>query len=587
MTFPALNRRLQGLFWELSPPVRRFFRSLRTSLSLRLHRIRRKVDPDAGPRVATVRATKSTPEISDPAVTIIGETDVAGAAFIGHGRGLDKLPPNHIEAMLMAAAAENLSWVAAGWAPPAPGRFGPSGSASRDPEVPESTHLLLRRPISARTHREPVAGRVLPHITSVERCDGLTPIAEHIPASGPYRIHPEKAGEAVIESPWFPVDEALAELPAIDGPPTALFLLPFLAVGGAERLLYELMEGLDDRCRILIATTDPHLESFGQTVDRARQLTPHVYTLGDWLPREAMPSAVRHLIRRWRAETLVCWNGSVFFYDEVANLRKAFPKLRIVNQLFNHRGGWIDHFSPTLIDAVDTQIAVNTPIAEALVTERAVPDDRVVTIHHAVGAPEPRNEDHRARLRRELGVDDDTVVVGTFIRMHPQKRPADIIEIARRMIGDNVHFFLVGGGPLDDAVNREIARDRPPNLTRWPLQPDATPLYDAIDLCLMTSDFEGLPIFLLDGLARGIPCVATAVGDIPFLLRDGGGRVVERPGDLDGLAEAIRNSLDPNHRRTEGEKGRRAVEARFGLERYVAAYKAAIFRPPRGESSGS
>jgi glycosyltransferase involved in cell wall biosynthesis len=521
--------------------------------------------------------------ISDPAVTVIGETEAAGAEFIAHGRGLDKLPSIHIEAMMMSAAAENLSWVAAGWAPPAPGRYGPSGVVLRDPEIPESAHLLLRRPIAAMRRRAPVVGRVLPHITSAESCDGLTPIAEYAVASGAYRIHPEKAGEAVVESPWFPVDEVLAGLPSIGGPPTVLFLLPFLAVGGAERLLYELMEGLGDRYRVLIATTDPHLESFGQTVDRARQLTPHVYTLGDWLPREAMPSAIRHLIRRWAVETLVCWNGSVLFYDEVANLRRTFPELRIVNQLFNHEGGWIEHTTPSLIQAVDAQIAVNTPIARALVEDRGVPDDRVITIHHAVGPPEPRDEDRRARLRRELGVDDDTVVVGTFIRMHRQKRPLDIIELARRMNDDKIHFFLVGGGPLDDAVNREIARNRPPNLTRWPLQADATPLYDAIDLCLMTSDFEGLPVFLLDGLARGIPCVATAVGDIPLLLRDGGGRVVERPGDLDGLADAIRPYLDPNYRRAEGEKGRTAVETRFGLDRYVAAYEAAIFRPRRGE----
>jgi glycosyltransferase involved in cell wall biosynthesis len=531
-----------------------------------------------------VRATSPTPVLPDPAVTIIGAARDDGAAFIAHGRGLEALPPCHIEAMLMAAAAEDLNWVAAGWAPPAPGRHGPSGVVLRDPQIPESAHLLLRRPTAARARCAAVTGRALPHITSLENCDGLRPIAEHTAASGPHRIRPDLAAAAVVESPWFPVDEALARSPAVDGPPTALFLLPFLAVGGAERLLFELLSGLGDRYRLVIATTDPHLESFGQTVDRARRLTPHVYTLGDWLPREAVPSAIRHLIRRWKVESLVCWNGSVTFYDEAADLRRVFPELHIVNQLFNHRGGWIDHFSPTLSRAVDTQIAVNTPIARALVTERGVPENRVVTIHHAVGPPEPRDENRRAGLRRELGVDDATMVVGSFIRMHPQKRPLDIIELARRMTGDKIHFFLVGGGPLDGAVNREVARNRPPNLTRWPLQHDATALYDAIDLCLMTSEFEGLPIFLLDGLARGIPCVATAVGDIPLLVGDGGGRVVERAGDLDGLAVALRAYLDPDYRRSDGEKGRSVVETRFGLDRYLAAYEAAIFRRCRRES---
>jgi len=542
--------------------------------------------------------------ISNPAVSVIEETkkdenataaqtgrsltrdpqQSENATYIAHGDGLAELPPNHVEAMLMAAAAEDLSWVAAGWSPPAPGRFGPSGVVLRDPETPQSAHLLLRRPTSANAQRAPVVGRVLPHITSLQRCDGLVPLADHTPACGPHRIQPEMAGEAVVECPWFPVDEVLAELPPVDGPPTALFLLPFLAVGGAERLLFELMEGLGTRYRLLVATTDPHLESYGQTVDRARELTPHVYTLGDWLPRDAVPSAIRHLIRRWQVRTLVCWNGSITFYDEVTALRRAFPELRIANQLFNHRGGWIEHFSPSFIHAVDTQIAVNSPIARALVAQHGVPDERVVTIHHAVGAPEPRNEARRTRLRRELGVTDDTVVVGAFIRMHPQKRPLDIIRLARRLAGDKIHFFLVGGGPLDDIVNREIARDRPPNLTRWPLQGDATPLYDAIDLCLMTSDFEGLPVFLLDGLARGIPCVATAVGDIPMLLQDGGGTVIEQPGDLDALAAAIRTYLDPEHRQAEGERGRQTVVTLFGLKRYVEAYEAVMF-PKAGSNT--
>ncbi len=306
-----------------------------------------------------------------------------------------------------------------------------------------------------------------------------------------------------------------------------------------------------------------------------------------WDRDPAIPSALRHLIRRWQVESLVCWNGSVLFYNEAPGLRRSFPELCIVNQLFNHHGGWIEHFSPSIIHAVDTQIAVNNLIARALVDDRGVPAERVATIHHAVGIPEPLDHQRRSRLRRKLGVNHDTTVIGTFIRMHPQKRPLDIVRIARLMRDDPVHFLLVGGGPLDTDLDAEIARDRPPNLTRWSMQDDASPLYDAVDLCLMTSEYEGLPVFLLDGLARGIPAVATAVGDIPLLIEDGGGRVVEAPGDLEAFAAAIRTFLDSGRRRAEGEKGRKAVETRFGLDRYVAAYEAVIFRRPCGERLNS
>lgn len=590
MARPPLVRAAQGLLWELSPPLRRWLRRLRGSASVARHRLRRA----AGTRVVSAPAPPPTVPLPHPAVVLVdhpdgdglapGQTERSvadsnhadGVAFVAHGDGLESLPAVHLEAMVMAAAAEDLGWVAGGWSPAAPGRHGPAGTVFRDPNVPAASHLLLRRPPPAAPGPAGATGRVVPHITSAERCDGLVPVDHPVSvAAGPYRLRPFPP--SLVQQPWRPVDETLAGLPSIDGPPTALFLLPFLAVGGAERLLFDLLAGLRDRHRLLVATTDPHLEALGQTVDRARGLTPHVYTLGDWLPRDAIGSALRHLVRRWQVRTLMCWNGSVAFYDEVGTLRRRFPDLRLVNQLFNHRGGWIEHSSPSLVRDLDLHVAVNTPIARALVTERGVPDERVVVIHHAVGPPPPPDPARRASLRAELGVDDDTVVIGSFIRLHPQKRPLDIVRLARRMASDRVRFLMVGGGPLADAVDREIARDPPPNLTRRPLHPDARELYPALDLCLLTSEFEGLPVFLLDGLARGIPAVATAVGDVPLLLSEGGGEVVERPGDLDALAAAVRRLLDPERRRAAGEAGRRTVAGRFGLDRYVAAYEAALF----------
>ncbi|MCU0305406.1 MAG: glycosyltransferase [Thermoanaerobaculales bacterium] len=590
MAAQPLRHRLQGWLWEASPPLRGWLRRLRTSVSLARHRALGRLGRGVGPRIALSAAATPRPAIPHPAIEVVGAiprdqtesslvaTGGAGgtAPYLANGDGLERLPAAHLEALLLAAAAEDLEWLAAGWAAPAPGAHGPSGLAGREESVAPAAHLLLRRPAAARPQRPAVVGRVLPHLTAAERCPGLVPVDDH-DAAGPYRLRPETARAAVVRRPWSAVDEVLAALPPVEGPPTALFLLPFLAVGGAERLLFDLLAGLAGRCRSLIVTTDAHLASLGQTVDRARELTPHVYTLGDWLPRPAITSAVRHLIRRWRVGTLVSWNPTGLFFDEAAALRRAFPGMRLLSQLFNHRGGWIEHLSPSFVRAVDAHIAVNTPIARALVGERGVPADRVVTIHHAVGAPGPRDEASRRRLRGELGVADDTVVIGSFIRMHPQKRPLDIVRLARRMAGDPVHFLLVGGGPLDAALDAEIASDPPPNLTRRPQLADATPLYAALDLCLTTSAFEGLPVFLLDGLARGIPCVATGVGDIPLALAEGGGRVVERPGDLEGLAAAVRALLDPETRRAEGERGRRAVIARFGLERFVAAYRSALF----------
>ncbi|MEM8994760.1 MAG: glycosyltransferase family 4 protein [Acidobacteriota bacterium] len=402
--------------------------------------------------------------------------------------------------------------------------------------------------------------------------------------SGPYLLPPGAAEGRVLRRPLYAVDRALRALPPVDGPPATLFLLPFLAVGGAERLLFDLLSDLvrDTGRRDLVVTLDPHREHLGQTVDRCRALTPFVFTLGDWLPRRAAFGALRHLVRRYRVDRIFSWNGTVDFFDRVHELRRDFPGLRLFSQLYHHRGGWTSRTSPRVIRSVDRHIAVNRTIVDALAA-RGVPASRIELIHHGVETPaEPPSAAARAERRRQLGLPQDAVVFGTFIRLHPQKRPLDVLELARRFSGEPVYFLLVGGGPMDDDLEADLRARPAPNLVKRGLTTEPLPLYDALDGCLMTSDYEGLPVFLLDGLARGLPGVAPAVGDIPLLFDDGGGLTVGRPGDLDGLEAAVRRLLEPGELGRRGAVARRTVRGRFDLETYRAAYRRVLDRPAEG-----
>jgi glycosyltransferase involved in cell wall biosynthesis len=278
----------------------------------------------------------------------------------------------------------------------------------------------------------------------------------------------------------------------------------------------------------------------------------------------------------------MCWNGNVVFFDHVADLKRRYPSLRIINQLFNHDGGWIEHYCRSVVDNIDCHVAVNTQVESALIEDRSVPPDKVVRIFHGIEIPERQAREDAERSRRQirerLGIPPDVVLVGTFIRLHPQKRPLDVLRVARKLSTTGIHFLLVGGGPMADSIEAELGRRPLDNVTRLPLLPDPTDLYDAIDICFMTSSFEGLPVFLLDGLARGIPCVATAVGDIPLLLEAGGGFTCDEPGDIDGLAENIRRlAEDEEFRRAQGALGRARVASDFNLEKFVSAYEAVIF----------
>ncbi|MEM1177517.1 MAG: glycosyltransferase [Acidobacteriota bacterium] len=539
--------RLEGRFWGHSLLWRRPMRHVLSRLAALRHRWRARHGQAPVRVLHTVRRGQETAR----SLFIPGHPVDAP-----HKAGVRVEDTVLAEGLRMAAAAEDLDVVAAGalrgFAAPRPG------------DAPAACGRILE-----------VVGDDSPEID-------IWPLRR----SGAYLLSPGSAesGDPVVRRPLGDVDRALDHLPADAGPPATLFLLPYLAVGGAERLLFDLLEDLvrDTDRRHLVVTLDPHRGHLGNTVDRCRRLTPYVFTLGDWLPRHAAFSALRHLIRRFRVEQVFSWNGTVDFFDRAHELRRDFPRLRLFSQLYHHEGGWTARTSPRVIQAVDRHIAVNRTIAEAL-RHRGVPEARIELVHHGVAVPaETPSDEDRAERRRQLGLPEEAVVLGTFIRLHRQKRPLDILRLARRFTGEDVYFLLVGGGPLDDEVDAALAEEPIPNLIRHGLTREPLPLYDALDLCLMTSSYEGLPVFLLDGLARGIPGVAPAVGDIPLLFGDGGGLLVDRAGDIDGLVAAVRRLLDPEERARRGAAARRTVRDRFDLTTYRRAYRRLLTGPDAG-----
>ncbi len=608
MPSQPLWRRIQGLWWDQSPRVRLPLRRLRRRLSLMAYRLRDRRGAGEAPRIVPkVVPTDPAERIPHPAIAVGGDPHAAARFLAGQTESsarpedeaakapfclpappaTDDLPSVWLESLLLSAATESLPITQAGFAPPATGEHGPSGELHLPASSNPLAHTLVRMsadPSAAGQgagQSSTVLGRVIPQIASL-RAEAREEVQHPIlRRSGPYLLdHGVPAGSVLHQNLRSP-SLILSQLPAIEGKRTVLFLLPFLAIGGAESLLFDLLEGMVETSRCLVVTFEPHLAHRGETVERCRAITPHVYTLGDWLPREANLGALLHLLRRYRVESLVCWNGTTDFYDGLEEIKATFPDLRVLSQHFNHRGAWIERTSPGLIRQVDIHLAVNRPIARSLERERGVPKEAIRLVHHGVALPDlPTKEDKeikKGEVRRQLGLPEDAVVAGTFIRLHPQKRPKDILHLARRTRDRGLYFLLAGGGPLDEDIDRELAAKPIPNLVRLSMQDDVESLYGAVDLCLSTSAYEGLPVFLLDGLARGLPVVSTAVGDIPFLLEEGGGLLAASPGHLEQLEAALLRMLDPELRQIEGEKGRQRVARDFSLAPYRQRYLEAIF----------
>jgi glycosyltransferase involved in cell wall biosynthesis len=180
-----------------------------------------------------------------------------------------------------------------------------------------------------------------------------------------------------------------------------------------------------------------------------------------------------------------------------------------------------------------------------------------------------------ARFRRDAEVPittpwpDGVPVVGGLFRVREVKRPLLWLEVARRVGRErpDVHFVIVGSGPMDDEV--AAAGADLPNLHLVGEQVPA-PWVRTFSTMLLTSSAEGFPNVCLEAQVLGVPVVAPDVGGTAQTFIPGTtGFLVTDLDDPGAYADAVLASLDPTWRASAGPSAARHVDERFGPERQL------------------
>lgn len=397
-------------------------------------------------------------------------------------------------------------------------------------------------------------------------------------------LHPAGAPPSGVRAPLAPIDAVLDGAPAADERPSVLVLMPFLAMGGAEHLTLDVLRELSARFRFIVATVEPLAGHLGSTEAAFREVTPFVYVMPNHCPNHLTASYVAHLIRRYDVEALFVPNGSAFFYDAAWSLRHTFPNLRIVNQVFDHEFGWINRYTSYVVQVVDQHLAPNRPILDAYRARHGVPESRSTLIYHGIDTdvydPDLYPRAERSARRARVGLPDDKLVVAFMARIHPQKRPADFVRLAARFAEDAAfHFLMVGDGPLAVETDTLIAQMNVHNLTRLPFYSPFNELLSTIDLLVVTSEYEGLPLTVLEALSMGVPVISTKVGAIPEVIRPGdNGEIVDRIGDLGAFEKAVRAVAPRTREEASRAHWRADVIERFNIKSVARQYGDALLR---------
>lgn len=195
-------------------------------------------------------------------------------------------------------------------------------------------------------------------------------------------------------------------------------------------------------------------------------------------------------------------------------------------------------------------------------------------LHHFKPDPEARKA-----VRDELGLNDQTLLIGMAGRFHPQKDHGNFLHAAALLTRQcpQSAFLLCGTGidpanhRLTDMIDDRGLRGRVHLLGQ---RPDMARVFAALDLATLSSACgEGFPNVIGEAMACGVPCVVTEVGDAALLVGEAG--MVVPPRDAEALRAAWQQllGLPAVQRLALGVQARARIQAHFSLRQVTNRYQ--------------
>jgi len=231
-------------------------------------------------------------------------------------------------------------------------------------------------------------------------------------------------------------------------------------------------------------------------------------------------------------------------WSRIAGLWARVPVLVTTEHSQEHWKKWwqikLDHF---LSGKTYHHVAVSEDVREIRIRRDGFSPDKITMIPNGVPIPENVGDPVvRQQVRAEFGLDENAPVVGTVGRMIGVKGYAFMLEalaLARHSI-PSLHWLQVGDGPDREKI-MELAEKSglSDSVSFAGKRSDVPDLLESMDIWVMSSTHEGLPMALLEAMAAGKAIVATNVGGIPDVVEHEVSALLVSPRNPEDLRSAI------------------------------------------------
>ncbi len=348
-----------------------------------------------------------------------------------------------------------------------------------------------------------------------------------------------------------------------------LQLIDGLNIGGAEMILLELIKGLRERdFQVSVGYSTP-----GPLADRLVASGVEIVRL----PRLARVDPLLfmntyRLIKRFRPHIVHTHLFKSDFHGRVAARLAGVP---VVISTLHSTDRWARKFPLGLLygwtaNFADRLIAVSEDLRVFHQKYTNVPAQKFVKIENGVDLEaHSYSEVARQKMRKAFGFAKDEFVFGIIGRLTPPKNHENFLQ-ASALIQKQLQkarFVIVGDGVLREKLESRAAElGLQETLQFTGFRDDIPEIMSMLDVLVFSSDWEGLPVTLLEGMAAERPIVATNVGGIPAVVGESDSALLVPAADPEALARAcVRLATNPELRLGFGKAALRRVTSAYSI----------------------
>jgi len=359
----------------------------------------------------------------------------------------------------------------------------------------------------------------------------------------------------------------------IAAPTRVVYLAHAFMVGGAEEMVLNLVRHLPARFEPMVCC----IHESGPMGDEIRRTGTPVTVLGlePGLRRPRDLGGIRRYLRETRPEIVHTFLLTASLYGRLAAILERVPIVIGTEVNIYERKRWHHAMAERLLMAGTDRVVVSAASVREFYTRQVHADPaKVDVIYNAVDFSQAQASVSRAEVRASIGVPPGALVAGVIARLTEQKGHRVLFDaLAERQELAQLHLVVIGDGDRRDALGHQAdALALTPRVHFLGARRDLGNLLGAMDVFVMPSLWEGLPLSLVLAMGASLPVVATTVAGIPEVVEHGRTGVLVPPGDAAALGTALaRVCGDAALRERLGREARNSVLPRFGVDRYVDA----------------